>query len=75
MPFTYKPLWKKLIDLDMSKKEFMQKTHISKSTIDKMGRGELISLNIIDKICNQFNFSIDDVIEHVSPKKEDNSGG
>ena len=42
MSFSYKPLWKLLIDKDMTKKELMQKTRISKSTMDKMGRGEKI---------------------------------
>lgn len=69
--FTYKPLWKKLIDKDMTKKEFMQKTGISKSTVDKMGRGELISLDIIDRICNYFDCKVEDVIEHISSRKED----
>ena len=38
MSFSYKPLWKLLIDKDMSKKELMEATNISKSTMDKMGR-------------------------------------
>lgn len=37
MPFSYKPLWKTLIDNDMSKKQLMENVQISKSTIDKMG--------------------------------------
>ena len=64
MSFSYKPLWKLLIDKDMSKKNLMNQVRISKSTIDKMGRGEIISLNIIDKICNEFDCKIEDIIEH-----------
>lgn len=64
MPFSYKPLWKMLIDRDMSKKDLMEATNISKSTIDKMGRSELVSLEIIDRICIFFNCKVDDVIEH-----------
>lgn len=71
MSFTYKPLWKMLIDKDMTKKSLMQETGISKSTIDKMGRGEIVSLNIVDRICNYFDCGIEDVIEHTAPKKED----
>jgi putative transcriptional regulator len=71
MAFTYKPLWKLLIDKDMTKKELMQKAGISKSTVDKMGRGEIVSLDIIDRICNYFNCSVEDVIEHTSQGKED----
>ncbi len=65
MAFNYKPLWKLLIDKDMTKKELMRLTNISKSTMDKMGRGEQVSLDITDRICNLFNCKIEDVIEHI----------
>lgn len=65
MAFSYKPLWKLLIDKEMTKKELMQATGISKSTMDKMGRGEQVSMDIIDRICTYFNCSVDNVIEHI----------
>jgi len=34
MAFTYKPLWKLLIDKEMTKKALMAKTGISKSTME-----------------------------------------
>lgn len=71
MAFTYKPLWKLLIDKDMTKKDLMQKACISKSTVDKMGRSEIVSLDIIDRICNYFDCSIEDVVEHINQEKED----
>lgn len=71
MAFTYKPLWKLLIDKEMTKKELMLKTCISKSTMDKMGREETISLVIIDRICSHFDCRIEDVIEYCSSRKED----
>lgn len=64
MAFSYKPLWKLLIDKDMTKKELMQATGISKSTMDKMGRGEQVSMDIIDRLCNYLNCRIEDIIEH-----------
>lgn len=73
MSFSYKPLWKLLIDRDMSKKNLMEATNISKSTIDKMGRSEMVSLEIIDRICNYFDCCIEDVIEH-RKKKEGQNG-
>ena len=72
MAFTFKPLWKLLIDKEMTKKELMQATGISKSTIDKMGRGEIVSLEVIDRICNYFDCRVEDVVEHCAPKKEVN---
>lgn len=74
MAFMYKPLWKLLIDKDMTKKELMKKTGISKSTMDKMGRGENVSLEIIDRICNEFDCRVEDVVEHCEPiRKEKNA--
>lgn len=66
MSFSYKPLWKLLIDKDMSKKQLMEVTGISKSTMDKMGRSEQVSMDIIDRICSYFHCAINDVIEHVN---------
>ena len=65
MSFSYKPLWKLLIDKDMSKKELMEVTDISKSTMDKMGRGEQVSMDIIDRLCNYFGCRIEEIIEHL----------
>ena len=45
MSFSYKPLWKLLIDKDMSKKQLMEVTSISKSTMDKMGRTSFYGYN------------------------------
>lgn len=70
MSFSYKPLWKLLIDCEMSKKDLMKATNISKSTMDKMGRGEQVSMDIIDRLCNYFDCKVDDVIQHY-PDRED----
>lgn len=65
MPFNYKPLWKLLIDKDMTKKQLMETANISKSTMNKMGRCEPVSLDILDRICTLFHCKIEDVIEHI----------
>lgn len=65
MAFSYKPLWKLLIDRDMTKKQLMQVTGISKSTMDKMARGEIVSLEIIDRICFHLQCNVENVIEHI----------
>jgi len=72
MSFSYKPLWKLLIDQEMTKKALMQATGISKSTIDKMGRGEYVSLEVIDRICTYFQCTISDVIDHLPDQKQSN---
>ena len=42
----------------------MEAAKISKSIIDKMGYFEIVSFEMIDRICNHFDGSIEDVIEH-----------
>lgn len=68
MAFSYKPLWKLLIDKDMTKKALMENTGISKSTINKMTHGEDVSLDVIDRICNFLNCKVECVVEHIKDK-------
>ena len=65
MAFSYKPLWKLLIDKEMTKKQLMEVTSISKSTMDKMGRGEQVSMDIIDRVCTYFDCRVEEIIEHI----------
>ncbi len=69
MSFSYKPLWKLLIDRDMTKKKLMQEAGISKSTMDKMARGGMVSMDIIDRICNALECDIASVIEHIASER------
>ena len=68
MSVSYKPLWKKLIDEDMTKKALGEKAGISKSTIDKMSRGENVSMDVLDKICKALDCDFSDLIEHKEAK-------
>ena len=70
MAFSYKPLWKLLIDKDMTKKQLMEAAGISKSTMDKMGRGEYVSMEIIDRICSYFDCDIGVILEHIQERKQ-----
>ena len=70
MSFSYKPLWKQLIDKDMTKKRLMTETGISKSTMDKMGRSEQVSMDIIDRVCSYLDCNIENVVEHIKDGKQ-----
>ncbi len=49
----------------------MDFTKISKSTMDKMGRVEPVSMEMLNRICEKMNCRIEDVIEH-KPDGEEN---
>lgn len=58
-----------LIDKEMTKKELMNATGISKSTMDKMGREEQVSLEILERICRHFKCDVQDVISYCPEEK------
>lgn len=69
MPFTFKPLWKLLIDRDIKRTELKAAIRLSPTTLAKMGRDEFVAMDVLDKICNHLNCRIEDIIEHVHDNK------
>ncbi|MCP3772177.1 helix-turn-helix transcriptional regulator [Paenibacillus sp. MZ04-78.2] len=64
MPFSYKPLWKLLVDQDLTKTEFRESLGLSTATLAKLGKNEYVSLEVIDKICTHFGVQPNDIMEH-----------
>lgn len=71
MKLIYNGLWKILIDNNMQKKDLIDKMGISSTTIAKMGKGEKVSLDVIEKICDYFNCNVGDVISFEKKLKVD----
>lgn len=65
MAFSYKPLWKLLIEQEMTKKALREKTGISISTLTRMGHDDYVSMKILDDICNALGCTPNDVIRHI----------
>ena len=65
MSITYKKLWKLLIDKEMSKSDLRKHTGIAGSTITKMVRNEIVSLEILMRICTALNCQLSDIAEVV----------
>lgn len=65
MSISYEPLWQMLYELNVSKMEFAKAIGISNATLAKIGRNEPITLTIVDKICNEFECRIEDVVQHI----------
>ena len=49
----------------MTKSDLRKAIGISSSTMAKMGKGENVSLDVIDKICKLLDCKVEDIIEHV----------
>ena len=62
MKISYKPLWKTLIDKNLTKKDLRLLAHLTTNHIANMGKGEHISMQTLIKICEALNCDIADVI-------------
>ena len=60
---NYKPLFRLLLDRDMTKTQLREAVGFSSATLAKMSKGEYISLETIENICKYLNCKIEDVIE------------
>lgn len=69
MKISYNGLWKVLIDHNMQKKDLIDKIGISSTTIAKMGKGEKVSLNVIERLCDYFDCNVGDVISFEKDQK------
>ena len=64
--FSYKRLFKKLIDLDMTNNELMEKAKVSKSTFYKMKNGQNVTTDVLLRICNALDCDIKEIVECVN---------
>lgn len=61
--FSYKRLFKKLIDLEMKNNELMKKAKVSKSTFYKMKNGQNVTTDVLLRICNALDSDISEIVE------------
>ena len=66
MKISYKKLWKKMIDLEISKTELRERTGISTVTLAKLGKDQVVSMEVLMKICKALQCNIDDVCDFIA---------
>lgn len=59
---NYKPLWKMLIDRDITKQQLREKTSIARSTMVKMANNEYVAMDVLVRICVAMNCGLDDIV-------------
>lgn len=62
MSVSYNKLWKVLIDNNMQKKDLADTLNLSSATIAKMGKGENVSMDVLERICKYFSCDIGDIV-------------
>ena len=69
--FSYKKLFKKLIDKDMKNTELMKKAKVSKSTFYKIKNGDNVTTDVLLRICNVLECDISEIVEGVNDSSEE----
>lgn len=72
MAVSYNGLWKILIDKNLQKKDLSEQLNISSTTIAKMGKGEQVSMKVLERICTYLDCNIGDIMRF---EKEENNNG
>lgn len=63
--FSYKPLWKLLIDRDLNKTQLQERSGISAATMAKLGKGGNVTTEVLARICETLDCGIADICEVV----------
>lgn len=68
MAVSYKKLWKLLIDKDMKKSDLEREAHITHYALSKLSQGKNVSTEVLGKICDTLDCSVDDIMEFIEEK-------
>ena len=69
MRISYKKLWIKLAELEMSKPDFRTELNLSAGTLTKLNKNEAVSLEILMRICKFFDCDIGDICEFINEQQ------
>lgn len=64
MTISYDRLWKLMIDKKINKTQLCEKARITTNAMAKLGKKEMVQLEILIKICKALDCKIDDIIEY-----------
>ena len=63
MSISYKKLWKKLIDIEMTKTQLRIQADLGTATLAKLGKDQQVSMDVLLRICRVLNCDISDIME------------
>ena len=63
MAVSYNKLWKLLIDKGMTKTDLRIKTDMSTSTLAKMSKNKVVSMDIMLRLCDVLECNVGDIMD------------
>lgn len=70
MKFSYKKLWKLLIDKDLNRSSLRKSAGISSSSLAKLGKDENVTTDVLLRICEALDCDLNDIVETVRDEKD-----
>ena len=61
---NYDKLWKLLIDKKLKKTDLKSLANLSPNTLAKLGKGEIVDMQSLIKICNALSCNLTDIVEY-----------
>ena len=71
MAFTYKKLFKLLIDKNLKKKDLCEMAGISTTSVSKLAKDQNVNTEILEKICDALQCEVSDIVEVVPKNLEE----
>ena len=65
MRISYRPLWIKLAEREMTKKQLREASGISTASLAKLGKDENVTTDVLLRICEALNCNINEIVETV----------
>ena len=63
MSISYEKLWKLVQENKMKRQDLARAAEISANTVTKLGKNEIVSLDVLLRICKVFHCDIGDIME------------
>lgn len=63
MSISYKKLWKKLIDIEMTKTQLRLQADLGTATLAKLGKDQQVSMDVLLRICKVLNCNISEIMD------------
>ena len=73
MGISYNKLWKLLIDKKMSSADLRKATDIAPNTLTRMKRDQEVTIQVLERICNELGVDFGDIVEYVPDKERENT--
>lgn len=71
MNISYNGLWKIMIDKNLQRKDLKHALKISSSTFAKMSRGEVVSTDVLMRLCEYLDCNVGDIMSFEKNDKPD----